>query len=473
MKKLLLVFCLFSSLLCFGQWTEITPKVTASFWNNSIAYNGRVYFAGGLLTANFNGNYTDKVSYVDLATETTVTLPIGLSKSRAGIMCAAYDNKIYFAGGYKGTTQNTAGLFVYDIIDIYDITTETWLPAKYLSTPRGFGAAAVVNGKIMFAGGYYLSGSTILSSDVVDILDATTGEWLPIQHLSEGRNDFQAAVIGNKVWFCGGVIDYWSTMDSDVVDIYDADTNTWSVDHLSQAREGAAVVAIGQYIVCSGGALYPTGYSDRVDIYDTQSPNNPWTTATLSAPRYGIGAATLGNKAYFTGGGHWNLTTYFFDETSNKVDIFDPSQGLANAWSTQTLVKNRITHSCGAWGNKIVVGGGWRAEQNQVTGSVEILTDNSIIATQNPVAQNPLFLICPNPATDAITLSFTDKNHIFGKANVTITDISGKTLMLKTMNYNELQQSLNVSRLVAGFYILKIETDNGKVMSERFEVTRP
>jgi hypothetical protein len=469
MKKLLLVFCLFSSLLCFGQWTEITPKVTASFWNNSIAYNGRVYFAGGLLTANFNGNYTDKVSYVDLATETTVTLPIGLSKSRAGIMCAAYDNKIYFAGGYKGTTQNTAGLFVYDIIDIYDITTETWLPAKHLSTPRGFGAAAVVNGKIMFAGGYYLSGSTILSSDVVDILDATTGEWLPIQHLSEGRNDFQAAVIGNKVWFCGGVIDYWSTMDSDVVDIYDADTNTWSVDHLSQAREGAAVVAIGQYIVCAGGAVYPTGYSDRIDIYDTQSPNNPWTTATISAPRWGISSATLGNKAYFTAGGHFNFSSNIIDETSSKVDIFNANLSLTNAWSVgSNLNKSRMFHTCSAWGNKIAVGGGSNIDVNAPFGSVEIFTDNSISATKTPKEEKTNFHLFPNPSSDFLQISFLDNNT---KADaVQILDVAGKQMMYKTLINNEL--NINIAGLEAGIYFLKLENESKSIGVRKFVVER-
>lgn len=438
-----------------------------------MAYNGRVYFAGGLLTDNFNGAYSNKVSYVDLATGTTGFLSGGLSVGRAGISCAAYDGKLYFAGGYKGTSTLAPYITCYDVVEIYDVINGMWLPSKKLSVAKGFGAVAVVKGKIMFAGGYYIVGNDAPSSDVVDILDPTTGDWLPVQHLSQGRNDFQAAVIGNKVWFCGGVVDFWSTIPSNRVDIYDADLDKWTIDSLSQAREGAAVVANGQYIICAGGASYPEPYSDRVDIYDTQSPNDPWTTATLPAPRYGIAAATLGNKSYFTGGGRWNFTTYYFDQTTNTVDVFDASAGLTNAWSTQTLKKNRMTHSCSSWGNKIAVGGGWRAEQSQVTGSVEILTDSSFVSVKNALPEAS-FDLSPNPASDVLTLSFFENKTAAVLSSLSVFDFSGKAILKKQLDATDPKQpvTLDLSGLQNGVYSVQIETDGQKSRAVRFVVMR-
>jgi hypothetical protein len=314
----------------------------------------------------------------------------------------------------------------------------------------------------MFAGGM-----TVLTNAVpvktVDIYDPVTDKWT-VEFLSQARGGLSAGVAGKKVWFCGGYTSSTAIGGSDRVDVYDAETKQWSQASLSQAREGSTTVVAGKYLICAGGATTPDGMTDRVDIFDTSTGSR--TTASLSAPRGYMAGVALGTKAYFTGGGHITPNSYF-DKSSNVVDIFDAQTGL---WTTGVLNKNRMAHTCAAWGNKIVVGGGWRAEQVMTTGSVEVFTDPSIVATNHPQPQKDFFSISPNPVSDMLKVSFFEKNQAPGTAVLTVSDPSGKTMLQKTIDQNEQQPTLDVSSLSVGFYLLTIKMKNGRVAAKRFVV---
>lgn len=459
MKNLILFFFLIPSAIALGQWVELPQTIDPGFGNCSVAYNGKVYFTGGPQSQSVvTAPYNNKLYILDLATGAISTASGGLSEGRAVIMCAAYAGKIYFAGGYR-FTGTAATIKPYKTVDVYDIQSDTW-SVKSLSVARGEGAAVVLDGKIMFAGGM-----TVLTNAVpvktVDIYDPVTDKWT-VEFLSQARGGLSAGVAGKKVWFCGGYTSSTAIGGSDRVDVYDAETKQWSQASLSQAREGSTTVVAGKYLICAGGATTPDGMTDRVDIFDTSTGSR--TTASLSAPRGYMAGVALGTKAYFTGGGHITPNSYF-DKSSNVVDIFDAQTGL---WTTGVLNKNRMAHTCAAWGNKIVVGGGWRAEQVMTTGSVEVFTDPSIVATNHPQTQKDFFSISPNPVSDMLKVSFFEKNQALDTAVLTVSDPSGKTMLQKTINQNEQQPTLDVSALSAGFYLLTIKMKNGRVAAKRF-----
>ena len=71
-----------------------------------------------------------------------------------------------------------------------------------------------------------------------DIYDISTGTWT-IAQLSQARQDMGVAVLGNKIFFAGGIVPRvgppygcYITNSGDTrrseIDIYDASTNTWS-----------------------------------------------------------------------------------------------------------------------------------------------------------------------------------------------------------------------------------------------------
>ncbi len=61
----------------------------------------------------------------------------------------------------------------------------------------------------------------------------------------------------------------------------------------------------------------------------------------------------------------------------------------------------------------------------------------------------PTFAIYPNPVKDVVNV------HINGEGTVTLTDQSGKIILVKAININGV---INVSALTAGVYYLKSNT---------------
>lgn len=224
---------------------------------------------------------------------------------------------------------------------------------NHLSTGRSNMAAAVLGNKAFFAGGSSLSYSVIPTGQFtyynnVDMYDAGTNQWSTAT-LSQVRSNLAAAALGNKVMFAGGNTNPAGLTNTSRIDIYDVATSQWSIAELSQARSLLAGAALGNKIVFAGGYTSGGLPSSRVDIYDITT--GQWSTTELSEARFYMAAAAAGNKIVFAGGYNATATGY-----SNKVDIYDVSTGQ---WSTATLSESRAFLGAAASGNKIVIAGGY------------------------------------------------------------------------------------------------------------------
>ena len=131
--------------------------------------------------------------------------------------------------------------------------------------------------KVLIAGGM-TSGN--IASDVVDIYDASTGEW-STSNISLARafaDNQQAVTACGKAYFVGGGKinlnqGYW-TAAYEVIDIYDDATGIWSVDTMPLSkRVHHAVVAVGNKVMIAGGALMisPYGFDNTVAVYTCPS----------------------------------------------------------------------------------------------------------------------------------------------------------------------------------------------------------
>lgn len=213
--------------------------------------------------------------------------------------------------------------------DVYNHKTAMW--TRYgLSVKREYYAAAVLNNKLVMAGG--INPNSTFSS-VADVFDLATGQTIPAV-LSQARAYFAAAGAGNKILFGGGSPS--NDKVSSRVDIYNTQTGQWTTDTLSLARTNLAAGAIGNKIVFAGGVAINSShqgyYSDRVDIYDTQT--GQWTQATLSQPRYqDMKIVTAGNKLLIAGGA--TTTNY------ETVDVYDVQ---TNLWTTINLTGNTLNY---------------------------------------------------------------------------------------------------------------------------------
>jgi len=204
-----------------------------------------------------------------------------------------------------------------------------------LSQPRQQVASVTVGGISMFAGGRDVT----TMSDVIDIYDASTGDWSTDVLPSGARTGIMAASVGPWILFAGGATSL--TTSTDTIDVFSILTQTWSTASLSQARFNGGVATLGSKVFFAGGSsagAIVLDASSRVDIYDSSmgAPSNPlaWSTAVLSEPRGAVAGATVGDQVIFAGGvigsGPTVVTT---------VDIFDESDGL---WTTADLSQARI-----------------------------------------------------------------------------------------------------------------------------------
>jgi hypothetical protein len=285
-----------------NNWTS-TQMDTARDGMAVDTLGSKIFFAGGYKGA---GNYSGEVDIYDAGAGTWTTAT--LSVPRFAFAVASAGSKIVFAGGstyYTGignfTEQPSAA------VDIYDIGTDTWSTAT-LSVARNFLTATASGTKLFFAGGY--NGTTY--SNVVDIYDVSSGAWTTAT-LSAARGFLAAAAAGNDVLFAGGVtggIGGANYVPSSVVDIYNTSTGAWTTSALSQARGSLAATAAGNLLFFGGGNLQNNnGPSSTVDIYNVTT--GQWLTPLqLSVARQDLAAASFGTTVVFAGGDDGTNTIY-------------------------------------------------------------------------------------------------------------------------------------------------------------------
>jgi Secretion system C-terminal sorting domain/Kelch motif len=450
MKKALLFCCIFTQTILFGQWKLVTDQMVPSFFCNSVAYEGKMYIMGGPKTSNLGGALDLQLYIFDYATETMTIAPGTLSAPRYSAGIIAHNGKVYCAGG----TKVSAGAFIsFDIIDVYDIATQTW-STKKLSKPRDGFNPVILNEKIIFAGGY----SGVLPSDVVDIYTPATDTW-EVQKLSIARAECRAIVANGKAYFCGGTTNFSPYVASSRIDIYDPSQpsgSQWTTAALSQSRVAPVAVAFGDTVMIAGGFSASVSGSNRIDIINTQT--GLLSQGTLSEGRAYPTAALMGKKAYFCGGGNYNQSTFFFNVSYAVVDVFDTE---TKTWSTQALNQNRMAHASSAWGNKIAVAAGWRASANATIGTIEILTENAV-----PVEIVSLetlgFSISPNPATNYLNLHWLRTDSPADISEIAIVDAKGMTIWRDAGLENApfTGKTIELTSFIPGQYFLTISSKN-------------
>ena len=68
---------------------------------------------------------------------------------------------------------------------------------------------------------------------------------------------------------------------------------------------------------------------------------------------------------------------------------------------------------------------------------------------------NEDFLVYPNPAKGQLKVSWTTENQ---PTEVALVDMTGRVLLNKKIKENETTLVLDISKIIRGLYVLKIET---------------
>ncbi len=314
------------------------------------AAGNKIVFAGGSANEQ-QGCATARVDIFDISTGTWTIAQ--LSQARQGMGVAVLGNRIFFAGGILPRVGPPYGCYITNVgdtrrseIDIYDASTNTWSTAQLSSVRMPAGASA--GNKVVFAGDdeYFTAG--------IDIYDAGSNSW-STSTLSAGREIYQPAVAGNKIYFGGGSSGMMYGANSGnfykQIDIYDATSETWSADSLSMMRGLNGAISANNKIYWGGGfvidAASPDGnITNSVEIRDLAT--NTTSFDCLSEPKAWLTAVRKDNKIIFFGGQYYG--------TSNaRFDIYDLT---TNSWSIGVLPQNLLNPSIISYNNILYVAGG-------------------------------------------------------------------------------------------------------------------
>jgi Kelch motif len=283
-----------------GQWKFEPEAPKAPIEGGAARIGSTIYIAGG----NEPGNLHTVLAFDTRSgrwSEPT-KLPVGLNH----VAAAAYDGKLYLAGGFLEGEDET------DLFLEYDPATGKWSKMPPMKRARG-GAAAVTVGDRLYVidGGsqdYGVEDSRPPYAHL-EVFDFRTGTWSTKAPPPVGVHHVMAALLDGKIYMAGGRIDEETSSPAFVR--YDAASDRWT--RLPDLPEGKisslGVVAVaGQIVVFGGddeenwkeggGFVSPTAWA-----YDPET--RKWTRLPdMHVERHAFGAAAAGGRVYAIAGSY-------------------------------------------------------------------------------------------------------------------------------------------------------------------------
>lgn len=174
------------------------PEERSDF--QAVACGPKIFLLGGLTGA---GATTGGLWAFDPLAESYATrAPMPSARYRFSAACL--DGKVYVAGGYASTAEGDAGNCL-DAVDVYDVSTNTWVTGPKLGLPRGDLALVAAAGKVYAIGGYgvgYPENDPALSA--IEELDPSAATWTRRAPMPGGKGDISAVEIGGRIYVPGG-----------------------------------------------------------------------------------------------------------------------------------------------------------------------------------------------------------------------------------------------------------------------------
>lgn len=279
-------------------------------------------------------------------------LPHGLTSFGA----VEHDGVLYVLGGYSGTPHAYSAKDQHGELLAYDAAAEPENRWSVVSeVPKVQGAALVSHSRgLVRVGGMRAMNETIASKselvsvDTVQRFDASSGAWVDLPSLPEGRSSHDAVVIGDTLFVVGGwTLDHQAKGGAWPTDMFTLDLSSddaaWQRRAAPFARRALAVAAAGGKLFALGGMDAERQISQRVEVYDPKS--DAWTQAPdFPGQGFGMAAVGQGSSVYASGA----------DGVVHQLDV------AANTWArTSQMAMPRFFHRliAGADGTVWALGG--------------------------------------------------------------------------------------------------------------------
>ena len=233
-----------------------------------------------------------------------------------------------------------------------------------MTRPRGFGrrparciprgsaitATLLLNGKVLVAGGYGLSG---FATNSAEVYDPSTGVWTTTGNMTTGRDGHTATLLPNgKVLVAGGQDNNGIVLSS--AELYDPATGSWTLtaSAMYSARNAhtATLLPNGKVLVAGGEGTTTGVVTNSAELYDPVA--NTWTPTPnpMNIARFAHTATLLPNGKVLVSGGYSHGVT-------NSAELYDPGSGTWNLVGSMANAREFHTATLLPSGDVLVIGG--------------------------------------------------------------------------------------------------------------------
>lgn len=176
-----------------NAWIPRASMPTARGALGVAVLDGQIYAAGGSPP----GNERDFAMY-DPTSDSWKALP-AMPTARNHLAAAATAGRFYAVGGRSGSIGG-----ITSALEVYDPATDTWGALARMPTPRGGIAATAVGSCLYVLGGEGNPAHPLGIFNEVEVYDPTTDTWRQLAPMAVPRHGIGATALGNVVYVPGG-----------------------------------------------------------------------------------------------------------------------------------------------------------------------------------------------------------------------------------------------------------------------------
>ena len=271
-----------------GKWRALAPMLTARSRHALVAVHDQLFAIGGAT----HGDITGAVERYDPTVDQWTGLNAGKPTRVSNIGAAAIGERIVVPGGWTPQEKPT------ELVEVYDLESETWSQVASLPRPLCAYALAVYKDRVYLFGGIDDRGQT----NTTYIYDPQTDNWSKGQNMPTRRAYAAAATINTRIFVVGG---FDSKHEQNTCEAYSPEEDSWETcEPLFMGRGGLGLASVGNRLYIIGG-----GWSDDNDLtfneeYDPKYNIRGFFGTSVNQEWHNLAVASRLNKFYVAGG--WN-----------------------------------------------------------------------------------------------------------------------------------------------------------------------
>ena len=285
-----------------ATWSAAAPLAAArDYHSTTLLHDGRVLVTGGYDV--WNNSLASAELYDPLTGTWAPAAPMNISRGYHTATVLG-DGRVLVVGGDTSTLWTPTAT-----AELYDPVANTWTVAASPANAHAAGVAELLpDGRVLVAGGY-APGGPIQQTAASEIFDASTGTWSTVAPMTAARTCASVALVNGKVLVAGGENDRTGYLSS--AELFDPATGTWTKTGMLKARHACAAsvkLADGRVVVAGGLGPSSTGAIPEATV-ETYSPlRGTWTTvSSLVGAGDHQAAGLLADGRMVVAGGYYNL----------------------------------------------------------------------------------------------------------------------------------------------------------------------